>query len=124
MKFCPACRSMFYDFEETTVDNIKTVVLSCRKCDYKEPIGRDNPIVYEHSLREDKSARLVMNPYLKDDPTLDHFSNIICPNKQCASRTGSAKPDVVAVETNEKSLIWVYQCVNCTETWRQHATLK
>ena len=124
MKFCPACRNMLYGIEEDTVDGVKTAVRSCRKCEYKEPISRDNPIIYEHSLKEDKSVRLVMNPYMKNDPTLDHFSNIVCPNKECPSRTGAAKPDVVAVEINEKHLIWMYQCVNCDTTWKQTAALK
>jgi hypothetical protein len=115
---------MLYGIEEDTVDNIKTAVHSCRKCNYKEPISRDNPIIYEHSLREDKYVRLVMNPYMKNDPTLDHFSNIICPNNDCPSRTGAAKPDVVAVEINDKYLVWMYQCVNCETTWKQSASLK
>jgi DNA-directed RNA polymerase subunit M/transcription elongation factor TFIIS len=115
---------MLYGIDEDTVDGVKTAVRSCRKCEYTEPISRENPIVYEHSLREDKSVRLVMNPNMKNDPTLDHFSNILCPNKECSSRTGAAKPDVVAVEINEKQLVWMYQCVNCDTTWKQTATLK
>ncbi len=122
-KFCPACRNWLYTLEEDVIDNVKTAVRSCRKCDYKKPIG-ENPVVYEHSLREDKSVRLVMNPNTKNDPTLDHFSNIVCPNKDCPSKVGSAKPDVVAVEINEKNLVWMYQCVNCDTTWKQNAALK
>lgn len=124
MKFCPACRNMLYPIDEETVDGVKTAVQSCRKCEYKEVIKRDNPIVYEHSLREDKSARLVMNPYLKFDPTLDHLTNVVCPNAGCPSRTGSATPDVVPVELNEKYAIWMYQCVNCNTTWKQNAGMK
>lgn len=121
MKFCPACRNMLYGIDEDTIDGVKTAVLSCRKCEYKEPVSKENPVIYEHSLREDKSIRLVMNPYLKDDPTLDHLSNIICPNDNCPSRVGNAKPDVVAVEINDKQLVWMYQCVNCETTWKQNA---
>lgn len=124
MKFCPACRNMLYSIEEDVVNEVKTAVRACRKCEYKEPISRDNPIVYEHSLREDKSVRLVMNPNMKNDPTLDHLSNIVCPNRECPSRNGSAAPDVVAVEINDKHLVWMYQCVNCDTTWKQNATLK
>jgi DNA-directed RNA polymerase subunit M/transcription elongation factor TFIIS len=115
---------MLYPIDEEVINGVKTAVQSCRKCEYKEAIQRDNPIVYEHSLREDKSARLVMNPYLKYDPTLDHLTNIVCPNTGCPSRTGSATPDVVAVELNEKRLIWMYQCVNCDTTWKQNAGMK
>lgn len=124
MKFCPLCRNMLYTIDEETIDSIKTAVHKCRKCEYLEKVTRENPIVYEHSLNEDKSTRLVMNPYIKNDPTLDHLSNVVCPNKQCPSRIGNAKPDVVAVEINDKQLIWMYQCVNCETTWKQSSSAK
>ena len=118
MKFCPVCRNMLYGIDEEVVDSKKTAVLTCRKCDYKEPITAKNPIVYEHVLKEDKTAKLIHNPYLKNDPTLDHLSNIVCPNTKCPSKS-SANPDVVAVKINEKNLVWLYQCTNCNETWKQ-----
>ena len=118
MKFCPACRNMLYGIDEETVDGKKTAVLTCRKCEYKEPITDKNPVVYEHILREDKTAKLINNPYLKNDPTLDHLSNITCPNSSCPSKSG-APHDVVPIKINEKNLIWLYQCANCNETWRQ-----
>jgi len=123
MKFCPACHNMLFGIDEDTVENKKTAVLSCRKCAFKEPIGEDNPIVYEHILREDKTARLVLNPYLKNDPTLNHLSNIQCPNAECVSRLTNTKSDVVAVKINEKNLIWLYQCVHCDTTWEQASCL-
>lgn len=119
MKFCPACRNMLFGIDEDTVETKKTAVLTCRKCDYREPIGQDNAMVYEHVLREDKTSRLVLNPNLKNDPTLDHLSNIVCPNGACSSNTARVTPDVVAVKINSKNLIWMYQCVNCDTTWKQ-----
>ena len=121
MKFCPACRNMLYAIDEATVDGIKTAVLSCRKCEYTEPLDKENPMVYEHLLREDKTIRLAYNPYLKNDPTLDHLTNIKCPNNDCPSRTGNIPSDVVPVKINEKNLIWMYQCVNCSFTWKQNS---
>lgn len=124
MKFCPACDMALYSTEEESVDGIKNAYLSCRKCDYKEPVTRDNPMIYEHVLREDKSVRLVMNTNMKNDPTLDHLDNIVCPNTACPSNAGLAKPDIVPVELNEKHLIWCYQCTNCDKTWTQTAGAK
>lgn len=124
MEFCPVCRNMLYSIDEEVINDVKTAVLGCRKCEYKKPVNRDNPIIYEHLLREDKSIRLVTNPYLKNDPTLDHLSNIICPNSNCSSRNGAANPDVVPVEINDKELVWMYQCVNCDTTWKQNARSK
>ena len=109
MKFCPACRNMLFGIDEDTIDGNKVAVLSCRKCAYKEPVNSENPLVYEHVLREDKTARLVLNPYLKNDPTLNHLSNIQCPNDECVSRAKNVKSDVVAVKINEKNL---FGCIN------------
>ena len=123
MKFCPACRNMLFGIDEDTIDGKKSAVLSCRNCSYKEALSSENPIVYEHVLREDKTARLVLNPYLKMDPTLNHLSNIVCPNAECVSRAPNVKSDVVAVKINEKNLIWMYQCTHCDTTWKQASCL-
>jgi DNA-directed RNA polymerase subunit M/transcription elongation factor TFIIS len=119
MKFCPACRNMLFGIDEDVVDGTKTAVLTCRKCDFKEAIGDQNSMVYEHVLREDKTSRLILNPNLKNDPTLDHLSNIVCPNADCPANLKTANPDVVPVKINQKDLIWMYQCVNCDTTWKQ-----
>lgn len=120
MKFCPLCRNMLYGIEEDIVNDEKTAVLACRKCDYKEPLTRDNPVVYEHVLKQDTSDTLILNPYLKYDPTLEHLTNIICPNNACPTKTADVQPDVVAVELNEKKLVWMYQCANCDYAWKQN----
>ena len=118
MKFCPACRNMLYPIDESVVDGTKTAVFSCNKCEYKEKVDDKNPLVYEHILREDRASTLSTNPYLKHDPTLEHFHNIVCPNTECSSKSG-AKPDVFAVKLDEKKLVWLYGCVNCDTKWEQ-----
>jgi DNA-directed RNA polymerase subunit M/transcription elongation factor TFIIS len=120
MKFCPNCRNMLYGIEEDVVDGDKTAVLACRKCEYKEALTRENPVVYEHILKQDTSDTLILNPYLKYDPTLEHLTNIICPNTLCPTKTTDVKPDIVAVELNEKKLVWMYQCANCDYAWKQN----
>ena len=121
MKFCPACRNALYPIDEDVVGGVKTAILSCRKCEYKEPA---KGLIYEHNLREDKSMRLVMNKFMKHDPTLDHLDNVICPNSDCPSNIGAASPDVVPVEVDPKHLVFMYQCTNCTTTWKQSASVK
>lgn len=107
MKFCKVCENMLYAIEETT----GTVQFKCRKCDYFETITHENPIVYEHLLKEDTAARLVVNPYLAQDPTLPHFTTITCPN----GHTG----DVVGLKTNVQNVVWMYQCAECNVSWKQ-----
>ena len=120
IKWCPSCRNMLYGIEEDVVDGEKTAVLSCRKCEYKEALTQNNPVVYEHILKQDTTESLILNPYLKYDPTLEHLTNIVCPNTGCPSNTADVKSDVVAVEVNEKKLVWMYQCANCDEMWKQN----
>lgn len=119
MKFCPACENMLFGIDEDTIDGTKMAVLSCRKCSYKEPVSSENPLVYEHVLREDKTSRLALNPNLKNDVTLNHLTNIQCPSDECPSRAKSVTPDVVAVKIDEKHLVWMYQCVHCDTMWKQ-----
>ena len=121
MKFCPTCRNMLYAFTEDIVDDKKTAVLTCRKCSYSEPVSAENPIVYEHNLREEMTTTLSTNPYLKHDPTLEHLTNILCPNEECPTNTEDEERDVVPVEIDSKKLIWLYQCAVCTTTWTQNA---
>ena len=119
MKFCPTCRNMLYTIDEDVVDDDKTAVMTCRKCGYKEPVSRENPVVYEHNLRQESTASLAVNPYLKHDPTLEHLTNIICPNDECPTKTEDEEPDVVPVEIDSKNLVWLYQCAICSTTWTQ-----
>ena len=119
MKFCPVCRNMLYSIDE---DDSGHALRSCRKCDYKEPVSRDTPIVYEHVLRDDKVKSLVINPYLKNDPTLPRFTEIPCANDECPSKKG--KSDVVGVKIDRVNVIWMYQCAVCDFTWKQNSTLQ
>ena len=118
MKFCKACSNMLYGIDEKEIEGKKMAVLSCIKCDYVEPIGADNPVVYEHILKKGTAVSMSMNPYLKHDPTLIHLDTMRCPNDSCSSRDGK-KWDVVAIKIDADKLIWMYQCANCNETWEQ-----
>jgi DNA-directed RNA polymerase subunit M/transcription elongation factor TFIIS len=121
MKFCPSCHNVLYGIDEDADSTGKKfAVLQCRRCPYKEPVSQDNPVLYEHSLREDKTGRLAVNPYLKDSPVLPHFKEIICPNAECPSKSG-APPDVVGVKIDPVTVTWMYQCVNCGQSWKQNA---
>jgi DNA-directed RNA polymerase subunit M/transcription elongation factor TFIIS len=108
MKFCKLCENMLYALEDGDAGSVQ---FKCRKCEYSEPITRENPIVYEHNLKEDMAARLVVNPYLTEDPTLPRFETITCPN----GHTGN----VVGVKVDTQNVVWMYQCGECKTTWKQ-----
>lgn len=108
MKFCKVCEMMLFDIVDTADGGVS---LKCRKCDYSEPITHEQPIVYEHNLKEDNALRIVANPYLTQDPTLPRFTTITCPN----GHTG----DVVGVKVDVQNVVWMYQCSECKVSWKQ-----
>ena len=83
MKFCNKCHNMLYSIEERGVGTTnvtageKKAYLKCRSCDYEEEITKTNPIVYEHDLQQDTSVQYSINPYIKYDPTLPGFTNVL-----------------------------------------------
>jgi len=108
---------MLYSIDDSEGES--KAMLSCRKCEYKEDIPKENPVVYEHILRKETSVSLQLNPYLKYDPTLEHLTTIVCPNDQCPTRTENRTPDVVPVLMSSTDLLWMYQCTRCSQTWTQ-----
>ena len=111
MKFCPVCQNMLHEVVESEAG----VGLKCRKCEYIEKIDHTNPLVYERNMREDSAAKVVMNPYLTQDPTLPHFTTIRCPTDGCRS------DDVVGVKVDAQNIVWLYQCAVCNVSWKQAA---
>lgn len=121
LRFCPSCNNALFNIDEDSVEGKKTAVLSCRKCPYKESVNSENPLIYEHILQEDKTTTFALSKDMKNDPALDHLTNIVCPNTDCPSRVAGAQPDVVYIKLDNVNLIMLYQCVNCDTTWKQAA---
>lgn len=117
MKFCTQCNNMLYSIEER--GQPKQAFLKCRSCPYEEPISKENPVVYEHDIHQDTSVQYSINPYLKYDPTLPRFTNMVCPNETCQTR--GKESNVVGIKLDPVSVLWLYQCAVCNATWKQHA---
>jgi DNA-directed RNA polymerase subunit M/transcription elongation factor TFIIS len=115
MKFCAQCNNMLYSIEERE----RVAFLKCRSCPYEEPITKENPVVYDHDLRQDTSVQYTLNKYLKYDPTLPRFTNLVCPNKECTTRGGES--DIVGIKLDSATVLWFYQCAVCDTTWKQLA---
>lgn len=115
MKFCNQCNNFLYSIEERD----KKAYLKCRSCPYEEEIGKTNPVVYEHDLQQDTSVQYSINPYLKYDPTLPRFSDMVCPNGQCPTRGGES--NIVGIKLDPVNVVWLYQCAACNTTWKQVA---
>lgn len=108
MRFCPDCNNMLFQ--------IVGADLKCRSCPYKEPIPT---LVYERNLTGGSSAKLSINPYIVNDPTLPRFTHIECFNKQCPTITEGKPRDVVGVKEDATRLVWSYVCAVCTTQWTQ-----
>ena len=115
MKFCAQCNNMLYSIEERD----RVAILKCRSCPYEEPITKENPVVYDHDLRQDTSVQYTLNKYLKYDPTLPRFTNLVCPNKECPTR--GKESDIVGIKLDPTAVLWFYQCAVCDTTWKQLA---
>lgn len=116
MKFCTQCQNMLYQVKTTETG----AVYKCRACPYEEPITKENPVVYEHDLQQDTSIQYSINPYIKYDPTLPHFTNMVCPNNTCPTRGRDS--DIKGIKLDPVNVVWMYQCVQCGVTWKQTAT--
>lgn len=115
MKFCTQCNNMLYDI----VEKDSKAFLKCLMCPYEEEITKKNPVVYEHDLQQDTSVQYSINPYIKFDPTLPVFRNMVCPNDSCS--THGKESDIVGMKIDFTNVVWMYQCRACDRTWKQFA---
>lgn len=115
MKFCSKCKNMLYNIEERE----GKAYLKCRSCPHEEEVSQQNPVVYEHDLQQDTSVQYSINPYLKFDPTLPRFTNMVCPNETCTTR--GSESNIVGIKLDPVNVAWLYQCAACGETWKQMA---
>lgn len=116
MKFCVKCHNMLYDIKVVEGGG---AVYKCRACPYEESITGENPVVYDHDLQQDTSIQYSINPYLKHDPTLPRFTNMVCPNQTCPTRGGPS--NIVGIKLDSVNVVWMYQCATCNATWKQSA---
>jgi DNA-directed RNA polymerase subunit M/transcription elongation factor TFIIS len=115
MKFCPQCNNFLFPIEERE----KKAYYTCRSCPYEEEITKANPVVYEHDLQQDTSIQYSINSYLKYDPTLPRFTNMVCPNKDCP--TQGKESMIVGIKRDPVNVAWFYLCAACDEKWNQLA---
>jgi len=116
MKFCKDCNNFLYNI----VIKDDKAVIGCRACPYQEEITEENPIVYDHDLQQDTSVQYSINPYLKYDPTLPEFDNMICKNQECPTR--GDKSQIVGIKLDNDNVTWLYQCKVCPAMWKQNAS--
>ena len=113
--FCKKCRNMLHDY----VERDGHLFHKCRACPYEKEVTPDNPVVYEHSLQQDTSIQISINPFMKDADVLPRFNNMVCINETCPTRGGPS--DIVGLKLDAVNAVWLYQCRECDATWKQAA---
>ena len=97
------------------------VIRYCRNCGYNEEEKKG--LVMETIIQgqSSESYKTFVNEYTKTDPRLPHVKTLKCPNEVCASRTGSAEPDVIYIKYDTANLKCLYMCNVCDTQWRSGA---
>lgn len=117
MKFCSLCNNMMY-IRSTSHE---TAYL-CKMCQNEEPLvaqtDSGDPLVITDTLLhdDDMKYRRYLSPYLIDDVTIPHVSNIICPNDSCVRSEQNAN-DVIVVKYDNDKLKFMYMCAYCKHYW-------
>lgn len=113
-KFCPI--DHYYLIMDTSEGKL---VYTCRNCGYSKE-DTEGGLVMETTIQTSglDNAKVLLNEYTRQDPTLPHVQNIPCPNSACGSRNGSAKPDVIIIKTDPVGLKFLYICTICDRQWR------
>lgn len=100
---------------------VKKIIRFCRNCGHKQD---ETPgLVMETAVQENASDsyRVFVNEYTKQDPRLPHTSSLKCPNGQCPSRNGQAKPDVIYIKYDAANMKFLYICNVCDTQWKSRS---
>jgi DNA-directed RNA polymerase subunit M/transcription elongation factor TFIIS len=114
MRFCSVCDNMLYI--RAAADK---TVYACKMCNTIEPLSHDGGAVMitdSQLTDENIKYRMYLSPFLVQDPTMPHVSNIVCPNETC-SKQDSTSNDVVVVKYDADKLRFLYMCAHCGQYW-------
>ena len=122
--FCKVCRYYLYleevhpTIEESEMGAVSELRRVCRNCGYYKKM--DGGLILEIDLKEKTSEgyKILMNEFTHLDPTLPHVHNIKCPNEDCLTNKGQAKPDVIYMKYDAVNLKFIYICTVCDKHWR------
>lgn len=113
--FCKKCNNFLYNNEERDGKAFR----KCRSCPYEEEITKENPVVYEHDLRQDTTVQHSINEHVIHDPTIPTFTNMVCKNDECATR--GRESNIKGIKLDSDNVSWFYKCVVCKTAWSQFA---
>jgi len=111
MNFCKECNNLLY---------LKNDELEyyCRTCGNNSTDNINKHVYSSKYVNDDIINQYVNNPYLLDDPTLPHLTNLKCINHNCPTNTSDEPSDVLFIKYNYLNLKYVYICTKCKASWK------
>ena len=62
---------------------------------------------------------MIINPYIKLDPTLPRINTIKCPNQNCKSNKESTNSqEVIYLRYDDINMKYIYVCALCDTVWK------
>lgn len=112
MNFCVKCDNMYY--MKTDENGLKYY---CRNCGHEDTdLKTENLLV--SSYEKKSTSNIIINPYIKYDPTLPHLHTIKCPNDQCPTNKPDQKSDVIYFRYDQYNMKYIYLCYACEFNWK------
>jgi DNA-directed RNA polymerase subunit M/transcription elongation factor TFIIS len=117
LRYCPVCENYLYMQVDAESQELRRM---CRKCGFKEESPGGLVMEMMIQQRSTEGYKILLNEFTKMDPTLPHLNTIKCPNKECASNTAGAVPDIIFMKYDPVNLKYLYICniEKCGALWR------
>lgn len=119
MKFCSVCENMLY----IDVRDNGMMSWNCVYCMKPDPVAnattssKTSIMVSSVDYKNEKAKyQHLMTPYIHEDPTIPHVSNIECANPQCTRKKDQLN-DVIYIKYDARNLKYLYSCAYCKHFW-------
>jgi hypothetical protein len=125
--FCKQCDNMLYmSFrgDDSTQTEQGDLMYHCKHCMFEttaEALRADRNLsaaIQTENYEDDQASyKQYVNPYIKEDPTLPHVTDINCANPEC-TRPKDATRDVIIIKYDTVNLKFLYHCIHCYAFWK------
>lgn len=121
MKFCTSCDNMYYiRIIEKSNDADTDMEYYCKKCGTVEST-QDVCVLQTDFTRKSDMFRHILNPYVKDDPTLPRiYGTMKCPNVECICNKpdSGVESEIIYMRYDNENMKYLYLCVHCDFSWK------
>jgi DNA-directed RNA polymerase subunit M/transcription elongation factor TFIIS len=117
MKFCTSCDNMYYIRIHGT--DAAEMEYYCKKCGTVESTS-DICVLQSDFTKKNEMFRHILNPYVKDDPTLPRiYGTMKCPSQSCVcNNAGGPESEIIYMRYDNENMKYLYMCVHCNFSWK------